>query len=324
MITLVNTGWSNENMNSVAVTSRSFSKHPILRKEVLKRYPDTKFNDDGLSLSGDSLVEFLSGHDKAITALETIDASVLSRLPSLRVIGKYGVGLDMIDLHAMKQYSVSLGWQGGVNKRSVSELVVSFSIALLHRSVYANSEVRSGKWFQVKGRQLSDCTVGIVGCGHIGKDLIKLLQPFNCNILAYDILDFKEFYQENNVTPVGLDTLIKESDVVSLHLPIDESTKLIMNSERLKMLRSDAIIINLARGGLIDEAALKELLINDKIAGAALDVFEVEPPIDQDFAKIDNVMITPHIGGSTEEAIIAMGMAAIDGLGNAQDPLNFL
>jgi D-3-phosphoglycerate dehydrogenase len=97
-----------------------------------------------------------------------------------------------------------------------------------------------------------------------------------------------------------------------------------MNSERLKMLRRDAILINLARGGLVDEVALKELLIDNKIAGAALDVFEVEPPIDQDFAKIDNVLITPHIGGSTEEAIIAMGMAAIDGLGNAQDPLNFL
>ena len=311
-------------MNSVAVTSRSFSKHPILRQEILKRYPGTKFNDDGLLLSGDSLVKFLYGCDKAITALEKIDANVLSRLPSLRVIGKYGVGLDMFDLHAMKKYSVNLGWQGGVNKRSVSELVISFSIALLHRSVFANAEVRDGKWYQVKGRQLSDCTVGIIGCGHIGKDLIKLLQPFNCNILAHDILDFQEFYKENNVTPVSLEALIKKSDVVSLHLPLDGSTKFIMNRERLKMLRSDAILINLARGGLIDEVALKEILINNKITGAALDVFEVEPPVDKDFAKMDNVMITPHIGGSTEEAILAMGMAAINGLDTAQNPLDFL
>ena len=311
-------------MSSLVVASRSFSKHPVLREEVLKRYPGAKFNDDGLTLKGDTLVQFLRGHDKAITALETIDESILSQLPDLNIIGKYGVGLDMIDLHAMKKFGVKLGWTGGVNKRSVSELVVSFAIALLHRTVFANAEVKKGEWYQVKGRQLSDCTVGIVGCGHVGKDLVRLLKPFNCKILAYDILDFKEFYAENNVTPVSLDDLIKNSDVVTLHLPFDDSTKNIMNQERLQMLKSNAVLINLARGGLIDEAILKEMLIDNKIAGAALDVFEIEPPIDPTFAAMDNVLITPHIGGSTEEAILAMGMAAINGLDNAKDPLNFL
>ena len=311
-------------MSSLVVASRSFSKHPVLREEVLKRYPGAKFNDDGLTLKGDTLVQFLRGHDKAITALETIDESILSQLPDLNIIGKYGVGLDMIDLHAMKKFGVKLGWTGGVNKRSVSELVVSFAIALLHRTVFANAEVRNGEWYQVKGRQLSDCTVGIVGCGHVGKDLVRLLKPFNCKILAYDIQDFKEFYAENNVTPVGLDDLMKKSDVVTLHLPLDDSTKNIMNQERLQMLKSNAVLINLARGGLIDEAILKEMLIGNKIAGAALDVFEIEPLIDPTFAAMDNVLITPHIGGSTEEAILAMGMTAINGLDNAKDPLNFL
>ena len=311
-------------MTSVVVASRSFSRHPLLRKEVLKRYPDAKFNDDGLTLQGNKLVQFLRGHDKAITALETIDESILSQLPDLKTIGKYGVGLDMINLHAMKKFGVKLGWTGGVNKRSVSELVISFAIALLHRTVFANAEVRKGEWYQVKGRQLSDCTVGIVGCGHVGKDLVRLLKPFNCKILAYDILDFKEFYSENNVTPFGLDDLIKNSDVVTLHLPLDDSTKNIMNKDRLHMLKKNAILINLARGGLIDEATLKEVLIDNKIAGVALDVFEIEPPIDPTFAAMDNVLITPHIGGSTEEAILAMGMAAINGLDNAKDPLNFL
>ena len=116
-------------MTSVVVASRSFSRHPLLRKEVLKRYPDAKFNDDGLTLQGDKLVQFLRGHDKAITALETIDESILSQLPDLKTIGKYGVGLDMINLHAMKKFGVKLGWTGGVNKRSVSELVISFAIA---------------------------------------------------------------------------------------------------------------------------------------------------------------------------------------------------
>jgi D-3-phosphoglycerate dehydrogenase len=311
-------------MKSVAIASRSFSKHPILRSKVLEIYPDAKFNDKGLSLSGDSLVEFLSGHEKAITALEVIDDSILSKLPNLKVIGKYGVGLDMIDLHAMKDRGVKLGWTGGVNKRSVSELVISFSVYLLHRVAFANAEVRNGEWYQVKGRQLSDCTFGIVGCGHIGKDLVKLLKPFGCNILAHDIIDFKEFYQENNITSVGLDELLQKSDVVTLHLPKNDSTNNILNKDRLQMLKKDAILINLARGGLLDESALKKILSEKNIAGAALDVFSVEPPIDTDFAHLDNVLITPHIGGSTEEAILAMGLAAIDGLKNPKNPLKFL
>jgi len=311
-------------MSSLVVASRSFSKHPILRAEVLKRYPEAKFNDDGLSLSGNSLVQFLKGYEKAITALEKIDESLLSQLPELKVIGKYGVGLDMIDLNAMKRHEVKLGWTGGVNKRSVSELVISFAVALLHRTVFANAEVRNGEWYQVKGRQLSGCTVGIVGCGYVGKDLVELLKPFNCEILAHDILEFKDFYEKHGVSAVGLDDLIERSDVVTLHLPLDNSTKNIINRDRLNLLKKDAILINLARGGLIDEGNLKKILQEKRIAGAALDVFEVEPPIDSSFAELENVLITPHIGGSTEEAILAMGMAAIEGLDNAKDPLSFL
>ena len=311
-------------MKSLAITSRSFSKNPILRREVLKLYPGAKFNDDGLKLYGNSLVEFLYGYEKAITALEVIDDSILSKLPHLKSIAKYGVGLDMIDLRAMKKNNVKLGWTGGVNKRSVSELVVSFAVALLHRAVFANSEVKKGQWYQVKGSQLSNSTFGIIGCGHIGKDLVKLLKPFNCTILAYDILNFKEFYEKNNIKSVGIEELIKKSDVVTLHLPLDESTKNIMNEERLQMLKSSAVLINLARGGLIDETILKKMLLEKRIAGAALDVFKIEPPTDKEFLSMDNVLITPHIGASTEEAILAMGMAAIDGLDNAKDPLEFI
>jgi len=311
-------------MPSVAVTSRSFSRHPELRALVLARYSDAKFNDDGLSLQGKSLIEFLSGYEKAITALEVIDDSILSHLPNLKVISKFGVGLDMIDLHALKKYGVKLDWSGGVNKRSVSELVVSFAIALLHRAVFANSEVKKGKWYQPKGFQLSNCTFGIIGFGHIGKDLVKLLKPFDCKILAHDIRNFKEFYKKNKVKSVGIEELIKKSDVVTLHLPLNESTKNFMNEERLQMLKSNAILINLARGGLIDEDVLKKMVLEKRIAGAALDVFEIEPPIDKELLTMDNVLITPHIGGSTEEAILAMGMAAIDGLDNAKDPSSFL
>jgi D-3-phosphoglycerate dehydrogenase len=301
-------------MSSVAVTSRSFSKHPVLRSEILKLYSNVKFNDDGLSLSGDSLVKFLKGYEKAIIALEVIDDKIISQLPELKVISKYGVGLDMIDLNAMKRHGVKLGWTGGVNKRSVSELVISFAISLLHRVVFANSEVKNGKWYQVRGKQLTDCTVGIIGCGNIGKDVVKLLQPFNCKIIVNDIKEFREFYEKYSLTPVTLNELLKTSDVVTLHLPLDNSTKYILNKKNLKLLKKDSVLINLARGGLIDEIELKNMLIEKKLAGVALDVLEQEPPSDRELLSIENVLVTPHIGGSTEEAIVKMGMSAIMGL----------
>lgn len=311
-------------MTSVAVVSRSFSKHPVLREELLKKYPDAKFNDEGVSLSGDELISYLDGYEKAITALERIDDEVLKHLPSLKIIGKYGVGLDMIDLHAMDKHNIKLGWTGGVNKRSVSELVVSFAISLLHRTVFANTEVKNGEWYQIKGRQLSGCTVGIIGCGHIGKDIVKLLKPFNCKLLVNDIIDYSDFYNENGINAVSLEELLRKSDVITLHLPLDDSTRNIIDEEQLNLINKNAVLINLARGGLINETALKEKILAGKLAGVALDVFEVEPPIDIEFSLLDNVLITPHIGGSTEEAILAMGMAAIKGLDNANNPLDFI
>jgi len=306
-------------MISLAVASRSFSKHPVLRESVLKKYPDAKFNDQGVSLIGQDLVDFLKDSRMAITALETIDGGILEELPNLEVIGKYGVGLDMIDLNAMHKYNVKLGWTGGVNKTSVAELVISLSTLLLHKAVYANNEVKKGEWYQIKGRELSSSTVGIVGCGHIGKEVVKFLQPYGCRILAHDILDFDEFYTQYSVEKRSLNMLLEESDVVTLHLPLDESTINILNKENIGNMKAGAILLNLARGGLVDEIVLEEALISGSLSGAALDVFKDEPPINNRLTKLDNVFVTPHIGGSTDEAILAMGMAAINGLENPKD-----
>lgn len=308
----------------VAVASRSFSRHPILRAELLSRYERVTFNDAGLSLSGDALVQFLSGHDKAITALETLNEAVLARLPELKVVGKYGVGLDMIDLAAMSRLGKRLGWTGGVNRRSVSELVISTAIALLRHVPQGNVQVRDGGWKQLMGRQLSQRVVGIIGCGHIGKDLTVLLKSFGCRVLAHDIKDFSEFYAAHGVEKVELETLLATADVVTLHLPAHVSTANILSAERLTLMRPDAILINIARGGLVDEAALKAMLIDNRLAGAAFDVFADEPPQDMELLRLPNMLALPHIGGSAEEAVVAMGRAAIAGLDNGRDPLDYV
>jgi D-3-phosphoglycerate dehydrogenase len=298
----------------IAVASRSFSKHPILRAELLERYDDVRFNDEGLSLSGDALIEFLRGRSKAITALERLDESLFASLPELRVVGKYGVGIDMIDLDAMERHGVLLGWEKGVNRRSVAELVIAAAINLLHLVPGANAEVRDGRWRQVVGRQLTGRVVGIVGCGHIGKELVGLLKPFDCRILVNDIRDQAHYYDQQGLTEVSLDQLLAEAEVVTLHLPLDDSTRGILSAARIASIRPGAVLINMARGGLVDEGALREALVSGALAGAAFDVFHDEPPSDRALLGLPNFVATPHIGGSSEEAILAMGRAAIRGL----------
>jgi D-3-phosphoglycerate dehydrogenase len=298
----------------VAVTSRSFSRHPVLRGELLARYQNVRFNDSGELLEGDALVGFLRGHAKAITALECLDASVFEAVPELRLVSKYGVGLDTIDCDAMARHGVRLVWTPGVNRRSVAELAIAFMIDLMHRVPEATQVTGEGQWRQVIGRQLSDRTVGIIGCGNVGKDVVILLQPFRCRVLTYDIRDYGGFYRQHGVTPVGLEDLLSASDVVTLHVPLDDSTRNMIDRAHLGLMRRDAVLVNTARGGLVDEAVLKTMLEEGRLAGAAFDVLGVEPPEDWGLVQLSNVIVTPHIGGSAEEAILAMGRAAIDGL----------
>ena len=301
-------------IEKIAVCSRSFSRNQVLRRELLDRYKNVTFNDDGLQLQGDTLIKFLKGHQKAISALEIIDDYVLSQLPELNVISKYGVGTDMIDMIAMGKYGKNFGWTGGVNKRSVSELVISFAIALLRHVPASHREVLSGTWRQHVGGHLSGRTVGVIGCGHIGKDLIKLLQPFECSILVNDIRNYEDFYNKYNIKDVEKEELLERADIVTLHVPLDQSTQNMLSNKRLALMKKSAILINVARGGLVDEIALKNMLLNNCLAGAAFDVFLVEPPQDKELLSLPNFLVTPHIGGSAQEAILAMGRAAIEGL----------
>ncbi len=308
------------NKQSVAVTSRSFSRNAILRRELLQRYKDVKFNDEGRRLVGEELIEFLRGHDKAITALEQINDEVFNKVPELKTVSKYGIGLDTIDLDAMAKHKIKLAWCADSNRRSVSELALAFMLSLLRHVPAANSHIQQGEWHPLPGRQLSRKTVGIIGCGNIGKDLAMLLRTFECKILAYDIENYFAFYTSHGIYPVGLSDLLKCSDIVTLHLPLNDSTRQILARKRLNMMKDNAILINTARGDLVDETHLKHLLKEGKLAGAAFDVFACEPPEDEELLKLPNFIATPHIGGNSEEAILAMGRAAIKGLDNAKVP----
>jgi phosphoglycerate dehydrogenase-like enzyme len=301
-------------MPRIAVVSRSFAGNATLRAELSARYPDVTFTDSPSVLDGDPLIQLLRGHDRVIVGLERIDAGVLAQVPELQVISKYGVGLDGLDVDAIRRRGIKLGWTGGVNRRSVAELTLSFAIALLHRVPEADLALRAGEWKKVVGRQLTGRTIGIVGCGFVGQDLVKLLAPFECRVLVNDIRDYPEFYRAHEVTAVSLPQLLEASDIVSLHVPLDRTTIGMIGAAELARMRRGALLINAARGGLVDEDALAAALESGRLAGAACDVYAIEPDANPRLLALPTFLGTPHIGGSTQEAQLAMGRAAIDGL----------
>lgn len=305
-------------MTRIAVASRSFSRNPVLRAELSARYADVTFSESPAVLEGKALIALLRGHDRAIVGLERIDEGLLTEVPELRVISKYGVGLDGVDLAALSRRGVRLAWTGGVNRRSVAELTLAFAIALLHRVPESSVVLRDGTFRPLVGRQLTRRTIGIIGCGFVGKDLVSLLAPFGCRVVAHDIRDYPDFYAAHGVEPVGFDRLLGESDIVTLHVPLDASTRGMIGAAELARMRKGACLINAARGGLVDEAALIAALSSGHLGGAACDVFEMEPDANPALLALPTFLGTPHIGGSTAEAQLAMGRAAIAGLEEAQ------
>jgi len=302
----------------IAVSSRSFSRHDYLRSELLKIYPNIRFNDQGAKLEGPELLNFLENAEKAIIGLERIDAELLSQLPKLKVISKVGVGLDKIDQAALALYGVALANTPEVNKRSVAELVLGLSLNSLRYLAQSNRDILEGRWTQYKGAQLAGCRIGIIGFGAIGKEVAKLFSTLDCECFYYD--PYVSGDQANAKQSLSLIELLSSSDIVTLHIPLNDSTRYLLDAKKLDLMKPEAILINTARGGLVDEKALKARLQSKSIAAAAFDVFEQEPPRDNELLNLPNFFATAHMGGSTEEAIVAMGLKAIEGLENAEIP----
>jgi len=299
----------------VAVASHSFPKSQTLRQELLARYPGSTFNETGRPLGREPLIAFLRGHAKAITGLETLDEAVFDALPDLRVVSKYGVGLDMIDLEAARRHGVAIRWTPGVNRQAVAELTIGFMIALCRSIVPLALNVREGVWRQPGGgRQLSSAVIGVLGCGHVGQQVARLCRAFGATVLAHDVRAYDEFYREYGVQPVAFSALLEQADIVTVHVPLDASTRGLIGAHELSSMKRAAYLVNTARGGIVDESAVAAALVERRLAGAAFDVFTAEPPVNRELLRAPNFIGTPHIGAGTHEAALAMGRAAIAGL----------
>lgn len=300
--------------SKIAVTSRSFSKSEFLRNRLLEVFPNVVFNDAGISLRGQELISFLSGSDAAIIALEPVDANLISKLPNLKFISKYGVGLDAIDIPAMQSANIELLTAPGVNSYSVAELALASAISLIHLVPQHETEFLSGVWKQEKGREFRGKTVGVIGCGYVGKEFLRISSFFGTKLMAFDLEPDLDFYKSLGVQNASMELIFTSCDVISIHLPLTQNTNGLINAKFFKLMKSNGILINYSRGGVVNEDDLYEFLAVNKFAGAAIDVFEYEPPQYSKLLNLANVIATPHIGGSTEESILAMGQAAIDQL----------
>lgn len=301
----------------VAVPAISFAQVPQLVDRLLQRYPDSKVNVECVPRyhSEQDVIAYLRGFDAAIVSFEPITDHVLASLPELKVVSKLGVGLDKIDAAAMKRHGVRLGWMPGVNKRSVAELALCLTIAGLRHVVSSNVAMRNGsRPLQRMGRQLTGRAVGVHGCGDIGKEFVRLLAPFHCQLFACDIREYDDFYREHQVTSVCSDELHARCEVISIHLAATNNTRGLYDAATLARLRPDCVLVNTARGDIVDEVALREQLKAGRIAAAAFDVFSWEPPQGDELLNLENFIATPHLGASAIEARLQMGEAAMVGL----------
>jgi phosphoglycerate dehydrogenase-like enzyme len=298
----------------VAVTPPPICNSSTLRNELSNLFPQSLFNDTGRYLTEDELIRFTGEADALLVGRDRITDKVLSALPQLKIIAKYGVGLDNIDQEALKRHSVKLGWTAGVNRRSVAELTLSFMLGLCHNVFQSGWALKQGKWVKEGGRLLQGKTVGIVGCGNIGKEVVRLLKPFECRVWIHDILDRSDFCKETGAFEKSLAEVLAGGDIISMHVPLTEETRHMICSTTLSQMQPTTFLINTSRGDVVDQAALKEALMKETIVGAALDVFAQEPPEDMELLAHPHLMVTPHIGGNAFEAVEAMARAAFQHL----------
>lgn len=302
-------------MYKIKVTSISFSKNEFLVSELKKFFPNSVVNEKFIRFKDNDLINYLSDADGAIIGVEDINDNVLKQLPNLKFISKYGVGLNNIDIDSCKNRNVKIGWVGGVNRYSVAEQTVCFMIMLSRNLYISSNELKYNySWVKNGGFQIRNKKIGIIGLGFIGKEVVNLLKPFNCEILANDIIDLSNFAKANGIKLVSKETILKSCDIITIHTPLDNSTINMISNKEFNLMKDTSFIINTSRGGIIEENALYYALKNKLISGAALDVYLDEPKPFKKLCQIRNLICTPHIAGNSIESVKGMGMASIDHL----------
>lgn len=298
----------------ILVTPRSFGKHNDAVKKLESEGYEVVANPYGRILTEVEMTELIEDIDALIVGVDPLNAAVLKHAKKLRIISKYGVGTDNIDLNYCEKQDIQVTVTQKANTESVADFAFALMLAVARRVVEVDEDCRNLDWSKKTSVSVYNKTLGIVGTGAIGKAVIRRAEGFNMNILAYDLYQDKELVGKKEVTYVELEQLIKESDFISLHLPVTEFTTDLFGKREFNLMKNTAILINTARGELVDEAALLNALKNKEIWGAGLDVFKKEPPENKELLSLNNLVIGAHSGASTIEAVNAMSNMSVENI----------
>jgi len=267
------------------------------------------------SLSRDELFELLRGANGWIVGHALVSRELLAALPELVVISRRGVGYDRVDVQAAEDLGRIVTIAVGGNEAAVADLAIGLMLGVARRIGESQEAMKGGKWSVLIGTDLSRKTVGLVGLGRIGRQVVRRLQGFETRILVSAPRQDAEYAREAGVTYVPLETLLAESDYVSLHAPLTPETRFLVSDKTIPLMKSDAVLINTARGGLVEDAHLLAALKEGRLGGAGLDVFMSEAdaayrPVADELIRLPNVVATPHAGASTHEALALTNLIA--------------
>ena len=301
-------------MPTVAVSTSSFGRHDPRPLELLREAGyEVRLNPHGRRLKRAETSELLEGVIGLVAGTETLDREILSAASDLRAIARCGVGVDNLDREAAEEFGIAIRSTPDAPAEAVAELTMAAMMALLRHLPAANRSMRRGEWHKPMGRLLRGRVVGLVGLGRVGKRLVELLTPFACRILATDPVPDEWFAERHGIRFVDLDRLLSRSEIVSLHLAPQRASETLLDAERLAKLNPEAILINTARGGLVDETALYDLIAAGRLAGAYLDVF-AEEPYEGPLTDLPQVLLSPHIGSYAVETRVRMETEAVERL----------
>ena len=297
----------------ILVTPTSYGKNDSrLKTELESLVGEVVYNQTGRPFSSEEVARLLPGMDGYIAGLDVIDSNALCAADRLKVISRYGVGFDNVDLETAKRKNIVVTNTPGANSVSVAELALGLMLALARQIPEAVESVHQGKWPRYTGISLEGKTVGILGLGAIGKQLARRLNGFDCRILAFDPYADRQFAFEHQVEVSEMDRVVAEADFLSLHLPLLPELRGIVNETFLGKMKKGSFLINTSRGELVKEEALFEALQSGHLKGAGLDAFSVEPPDPNNpLLSLPNVITTPHLGAQTDGATSNMGWMAL-------------
>jgi D-3-phosphoglycerate dehydrogenase len=281
----------------------------------LRSFADTLvFNPQKRPMSEDELIPLLDGCDGCIAGLDSFTKKVIENAGALKVISRYGTGVDNVDLAAAYEKKIIVCNTPGVNAQAVADLTFGFMLSLIRRLPILDRTTREGQWDRFIGAELYQKTIGILGLGYVGKAVARRAAGFSMRIFACSPHIDPHYAQANGIIPVGFNELISESDFLSLHLPLKAETRHIISADVMRKMKKGALLINTARGGLLDEAAAYDLLKSGHLGGLALDVYETEPPHNSPLFALDNIIFTPHTAARTAEATAAMASLSVQNL----------